>query len=178
MKNLLLKIVLGLAIQIAVSGCVEFEGVPNFIGGWGGSDGWSYDSIYFAPLDTTYHPGFYIDSLSQTGKSAVTMWAHILYDTVLVINARSAYAGYVDQPADEGYSIIQSQPDTIDFRLLSDTTSIRGGRMEWIYKYKVEMDSLNSATLYWFCTITDYTEYKGGWLWLADYKCTDYFELK
>ena len=106
------------------------------------------------------------------------MWAHILYDTVLVINARSAYAGYVDQPADEGYSIIQSQPDTIDFRLLSDTTSIRGGRMEWIYKYKVEMDSLNSATLYWFCTITDYTEYKGGWLWLADYKCTDYFELK
>jgi len=177
MRKLLFKIVLALAMQASISSCFEFD--FGWDGGIGGSYGPSYDSIFSVPTDPTYHPAFVIDSVLQIGRSAATIWAHILYDTVLVINARTAYTGYLDQPEGEGYSIIQSQPDTIDFRQLADTTSQRNGRKEWIYKYTVDVDSLTSGTTYWFCTINDYTEFTTGWpIWQADYTCTNYFELK
>ena len=176
MKNLLFKIALGLAMQVVVSSCYEFE---MGWGNWGGTDDLSYDSIFSVPRNPTYHPAFSIDSVSQIDKSTVTIWAHILYDAILVINARTAYTGYLDQPEGEGYSIIQSRPDTINFRHLTDTTSVRNGRKEWIYKYSVDVDSLTSGATYWFCTINDYTEFTTGWpIWQADYTCTDYFELK
>lgn len=175
MRKLLFKIVLGLAMLVSLSSCYEFD----LGGNWGAADGTMYDSVFYVPKDTSYHPAFFIDSVSQIGKSAVTIWAHILYDTMLVINARTAYAGYLEQPRGEGYRITQSQPDTIDFRLLADTTSERNGRKERIYKYTVDFDSLRSGTTYWFCTINDYTEFTTGLpIWQSEYKCSDYFNLK
>ncbi len=180
MKNLLFKIALGLAMQIVISSCIEFEmGRGKWGTVYGSGYDLNYDSIFSVPRDSTFHPAFFIDSVSQIDKSTVTIWAHILYDTVLVINARTAYTGYLDQPEGEGYSIIQSQPDTLNFRQLTDTTSVRNGRKEWIYKYTVDVDSLRSGTTYWFCTINFYTEFTTSWpIWQADYTCTDYFELK
>jgi len=179
MRKFLLKIVLGLAMQISMSACYEFEF------GWGdlGPSDWAYDSIFSVPDSIfsvpTNRPAFFIDSVSQNGKAAATIWAHILYDTVLVINSRTAYAGYLEQPRGKGYQIIQSQPETIDFRQLTDTTSERNGRKEWIYKYTVDFDSLRSNTTYWFCTINDYTEFTTGWpISQSEYKCSDYFVLK
>ena len=91
MKKSLFKIVLLLAMQITISGCYEFE-----IGlDWGAAESFTYDTFFLVPKDLNYHPAFFVDSVSQIGKSTVTIWAHILYDTILVVNARTAYAGYL-----------------------------------------------------------------------------------
>jgi hypothetical protein len=176
MRKSLFKIVLALAMQASISSCFEFD---LGWGDWGASHSSAYDSIFYAPTNQTYDSAFFIDSVSQVGKSMATIWAHILYDTVLVINARTAYTGYLNQPEGEGYSIIQSQPDTIDFRQLADTTSVRNGRKEWIYNYTVDVDSLTSGTSYWFCIITDYHKYLTGRpIWQSDYVCIYDLELK
>lgn len=177
MKKLVLKTIFCAGTLISISGCFEFS-LPLSMGSWGYYD--DFDSlIYNPPADTSYQPGFFIDSLEQSGTSEVTFWAHIVYDTVLVINYLSTYVGYLDQPQGQGFATLQDQADTINFTQLTDTTTMRNGRKEWVYKYQVKLDSLNTGVPYWFCVSTDYTEFTGEWPAIKHNDCcTDYFELK
>jgi len=177
MKKLVLNIFFCVGILICISGCFEFEISPP-TGSWSGYDGW--DSItYDPPVDTSYQPGFFIDSLEQSGTSEITFWAHIVYDRILVINYLSTYVGYLDQPQGQGFATLRDQADTINFTQLTDTTTMRKGRKEWIYKYEVKLDSLNSGVPYWFCITTSYTDFTGDWPAMKHNDCcTDYYELK
>lgn len=177
MKKLMLNIIFCVGTLISISGCFEFEfSIPT--DGWGGY--YSWDSVAFdPPIDTSYQPGFFIDSLRQSGQSEITFWAHIVYDTLLVINYLSTYVGYLDQPQGQGFATLQDQPDTINFAELPDTTTMRNGREERIYKYEVKLDSLKTGFPYWFCIMTGYTEFTSGWpVWKHNDSCTDYYELK
>ena len=177
MKKLVLYIICCIGILIGISSCFEFEiSLPT--GDLGGY--YSWDSIiYDPPVDTSYQPGFFIDSLRQSGKSEITFWAHIVYDTLLVINYLSTYVGYLDQPQGQGFATLQDQADTINFAQLTDTITMRNGRKEWIYKYEVKLDSLSTNVPYWFCVMTGYTEFSSGWPAIKHNDCcTDYYELK
>jgi hypothetical protein len=156
MKTLLLNLALLITIQASLSGCYDFE-FPDLSGlsGLSYSPSYNYGTSYGYDY---YSASFYIDSASQSTDSTLTLWAHIQYDSILIIQDRK-----LEYWPNEDYEAIisrtiQSSPDTIDFRTLPDSILSWTGSYEQIYYYNVQLDSLVQDTDYTIYLSSNYAE--------------------
>ncbi len=142
MKNLILNLALLLFLQLSLSGCMDDLDFLDF-SGYGSSGGYNWGTPNgYDPYAAT----FYIDSTEQLSDSTATIWAHMQYDSILILEKRTI------ECRDSNLILvnldIQAQSDTIDFRMLPDSILNWEGRYEGIYKYKVQVDSLILNTDY------------------------------
>lgn len=155
MKTLLLNLALLITIQISLSGCVDFD-FPD-LSGFGGLGGFDPNYNWGTPYGySDYSASFYIDSTSQASDSTLTLWAHIQYDSILIIENRK-----LDYWTPGDLNITRMLPvehDTIDFRVLPDSTLHWTGRYEKIYSYSIQLDSLKSDSDYTIYVSSYYKE--------------------
>jgi hypothetical protein len=110
-----------------------------------------------------YAASFYLDSAIRVDETKATVWAHINYDSILIIEHRSITLWeYVEQDYWAGENpigdVIQSLPDTLDFRKLGNSRMHCSGRLEWIYKYSFQVLNLKKGTDYFIELENLYTE--------------------
>lgn len=153
MKTLILNLVL-LALLVHLSGCYDFELDLDFpSGGYGGNYNDNFD------FTIPYEPTFAVDSVIQDSESKLTIWAHIQYDSILIIKNRNLkYYKVAEGISNSITTVIKSEPDTINFRKLPLETFHWSGRKEWIYQYQVPVDNLKKNTDYILCISSDYNE--------------------
>ena len=157
MKTLLLNLTLLITIQISLSGCVDFD-FPD-LSGFGGLGGFDPNYNWGTPYGySDYSASFYIDSTSQASDSTLTLWAHIQYDSVLIIQDRKLEYWATEDFGNPSIRMLQVEPDTIDFRTLPDSTLNWTGQYEKIYHYNVQLDSLKQDTDYTINLSSYYTE--------------------
>lgn len=103
----------------------------------GGLGGGYYGGGYYEP---SYFATFYTDSVVQLSDSKIKIYAQIRYDSVLTIESRSVT--YWNSTNESIRRVIQSQPSSVNFKELPDSSLVWTGTYEGIYKYTVEVDSL------------------------------------
>lgn len=148
MKTLILNLTL-LTALVSFSGCFELDfeefSYPSNGGYWGTN---------FTPVSEAT---FWIDSVKQISDSEVTIWSHIKYDSILIIKNRKLEYNEVSQSPIT--KVIQSVPDTLDFRKLPDTMiEYYWGRKNWKYVYSITVNNLKKEVDYSICILTDYSE--------------------
>ena len=157
MKTLLLNLALLITIQISLSGCVDFD-FPD-LSGFGGLGGLDPNYNWGTPYGySDYSASFYIDSTSQASDSTLTLWAHIQYDSILIIQDRKLDYWPIENFGSSITRMIQVEPDTIDFRTLTDSTLSWTGKYEKIYHYNVQLDSIKKDSDYNINLSSYYTE--------------------
>jgi len=170
MKSIFVNGMIFLILQVSLSSCFDFA--PDFSGimgsGWGGGSYYGGNYNYY-PIE--YVATFGIDSVVQETDTTFTIWAYITYDSTLIINQRTLriYEAYNGNGSTS--EILQSEPDTIDFKSLTDSIYTWRGRYEQLYQYSVSATIPDSATVYTFCLDTELTE-KG--VTKMDYQCRGY----
>lgn len=155
MKTLIINLALLITIQVGLSGCIDFDFPDTFgySGGFGGgyySGGYNYDYPYYA--------SFYIDSTSQSTDSTLTLWAHIQYDSILIIQDRKVEYWPIEDFGNPITKMMQAEPDTLDFRTLPDSTLSWTGKYEKIYHYNMQLDRIKKNSDYNINISSYYTE--------------------
>lgn len=151
MKTLIANFVLFITVLISFSGCMDFE-FPDMSGLGGFGSG--YPSGYYPPYMAT----FYVDSIDQISDSAIIIWSHIQYDSILIIKNLKVQYAETSGVGDIVTESVQSESDTLDFRGISESIIGWNDRTEWIYKYEIEVKGLKNNVDYNVCILQDYSE--------------------
>lgn len=150
MKTLILNLIL-LATLTFFSGCFELDFGEFSYPSTGGY--WDPNFNYTPVSEAT----FWIDSIKQISDSEITLWSHITYDSILIIkNRKLEYKEVSQSPITK---VIQSVPDTLDFRKMPDTMiEYYWGRKNWKHVYSITVNNLKKEVDYSICISTDYSE--------------------
>jgi len=132
-----LVILIGLTFSLA--GCFDFE-FPDLTGSYSRGYSGGYSGGYDQNFDFThYSASFWIDSLVENSDSTAIIHAHIQYDSTMIITRQTITITPVTESGQFNFVIEKS--DTVDFRLLTDSTTHYTGRKEWIYSYQIQISS-------------------------------------
>src|SRR5690349_11053265 len=156
MKTYIANIVLFCTILVNLSSCFDMDLDGLDLMGTAFSYGGTYGGGNYGGTTPTYSATCFFDSVVQVNDSTIKIWSHIQYDSVLIIKNHSVK--YWDENGNEVFKSIQTTPDTINFRNLTDSTLAWTGRYEWAYHYSLEVDSLKKDFDYLLHVTTSYKE--------------------